>query len=117
MSHADIPAVVKLQVAFLEGSIVTELGAGFLTRFHSLAVTHESSRAFVARHGGNLFGFALGTIDVHAFNRFMKPRVLGALIRSVLTPSRIALVSSLARMMAEGEPQPPLPAELLLLVV
>jgi ribosomal protein S18 acetylase RimI-like enzyme len=117
MSHADISAVVKLQVAFLEGSIVTELGAGFLTRFHSLAIAHDSSRAFVARHGGGMLGFALGTIDVHEFNRFMKPRVLGSLIRSVLSPSRIVLLSSLARMMAEGEPQPPIPAELLLLVV
>lgn len=35
---------------------------------------------------------------------------------AVLAPPRIRLVASLARMIVEGEPQPPMPAELLLLV-
>ena len=118
MSPTDIPAVVALQIAFLDGSIVTELGAVFLTRFHTLALEHESSRAFVARGADDrIVGFALGSLDVHAFNRYVKPRVLASLIRSLLSPSRVGLVGSLARMVAEGEPQPPIPAELLLLVV
>jgi ribosomal protein S18 acetylase RimI-like enzyme len=118
MSHTDIPAVVGLQTAFLEGSIVTALGPGFLTRFHTLALEHPSSRAFVARFpDGIIVGFALGTLDVHGFNRYMKPRVLVSLVRSVLAPARIRLLASLARMILEGEPQPAIPAELLLLVV
>jgi ribosomal protein S18 acetylase RimI-like enzyme len=118
MSPADIPAVVGLQIAFLDGSIVTQLGSGFLTRFHALALAHESSRAFVARDwDDSIIGFALGSVDVQGFNKYTKPRVMTSLIRSILSPARIRLVGSLARMVTEGEPYPPIPAELLLLVV
>jgi ribosomal protein S18 acetylase RimI-like enzyme len=118
MSPGDIPAVVGLQVAFLDGSIVTQLGAGFLTRFHTLALDHGASRAFVARaRSREIVGFALGLLDVYAFNHYMKPRMLASLVRAVLSPARVRLVGSLARMVAEGDPQPPIPAELLLLVV
>lgn len=118
MSPSDIPRVVELQTAFLNGSVVTELGPGFLTRFHTVALQHEASYAFVAKDGASrIVGFALGSVDVHGFNQFMKPRVLAALVRSLIAPSRLALIASLARMTMEGEPQPPMPAELLLLVV
>jgi ribosomal protein S18 acetylase RimI-like enzyme len=118
MSRSDIPIVVRLQTSFLEGSIVTQLGPGFLARFHAAALEHHASRAFVARGADDaLVGFALGSVDVHGFNSHVKPRVLTATIRSLLSPARVGLVRSLARMVFEGEPQPPIPAELLLLVV
>ena len=118
MSPGDIAAVVALQTAFLDGSIVTRLGPRFLTPFHAHALAHVSSRAFVARDGtAAIVGFALGSVDVEAFNRHVKPRVLGPLVRSLLSPSRIGVLAGLVRMIAEGEPQPPIPAELLLLVV
>ncbi len=118
MSPSDIPRVVELQTAFLKGSVVTELGPGFLTRFHTIALQHAASYAFVARDtAGRILGFALGSVDVHGFNQFMKPRIFAALVRSLMAPSRIGLIASLAKMMMEGEPQPPMPAELLLLVV
>lgn len=118
MSPADIPVIVTLQTAFLDGSIVTQLGPGFLTRFHAAALSHGSSRAFIAKgDNGSVVGFVLGSLDVHAFNGHVKPRVLGAMIRALLSVERVGLVASLARMIVEGEPQPTMPAELLLLVV
>lgn len=118
MSASDIPAAVSLQVAFLNGSVLTQLGPRFLTRFHAAALTHQQSRAFIATDdGGTVMGFALGSLDVHGFNAHVKPRVLGAMALALLSPSRVTLAPSLARMVVEGEPQPPIPAELLLLVV
>jgi ribosomal protein S18 acetylase RimI-like enzyme len=118
MTAASIKPVVVLQTAFLEGSIVTQLGPGFLARFHTVALTHDSSRAFVAVDDDNeVVGFALGTVDVRRFNAYIKPRVLPAMIGALLSPLRIGLLGSLGRMVLEGEPQPPMPAELLLLVV
>jgi ribosomal protein S18 acetylase RimI-like enzyme len=118
MSPADIPIVVRLQTSFLNQSIVTGLGPAFLARFHGAALEHEASRAFVARDAdGLMIGFALASVDVDGFNRYVKPRVLTATIRSLLSPARFGLVGRLARMVFEGEPHPPIPAELLLLVV
>lgn len=118
MSSSDIPAVVALQTAFLDGSIVTQLGPRFLTPFHAHALEHESSRGFVARNAADaIVGFALGSVDVQGFNRHVKPRVLAPLLRSLLSPARIGVLVCLMRMIAEGEPQPHIPAELLLLVV
>jgi ribosomal protein S18 acetylase RimI-like enzyme len=107
-----------LQKSFLTGSIVTQLGPLFLSRFHEAALEHNASRAFVARDGTDaIVGFVVGSVDVHGFNRYVKPRVLTAMMRSVLSPARVGLVGSLARMIFEGEPQPNIPAELLLLVI
>lgn len=119
MSPLEIPAVVRLQTSFLNGSIVTQLGPGFLTRFHNAALEHPASHAFVARDLADaaIIGFALASTDVHGFNSHVKPRVLAATIRSLLSPSRLHLVACMAHMVFEGEPQPPVPAELLLLVV
>ena len=118
MSPSEIPIVVRLQTSFLNESILTQLGPAFLTQFHGAALEHEASRAFVARDAHDvMIGFALGSVDVQGFNRYVKPRVLAATIRSLLSPARLALVGSLARMLFEGEPHPPIPAEFLLLVV
>ena len=118
MSPGDIAPVVALQIAYLDGSVVTQLGPVFLTRFLRVTLQHDPSRAFVARDGSaRIVGFAIGSLDVHAFNQFVKPRVFTALVHALLTPSRVALIGSMARMVVEGEPEPPIPAELLLLVV
>jgi ribosomal protein S18 acetylase RimI-like enzyme len=117
MAARDIPSVVQLQVSFLNGSIVTRLGPDFLARFHTLALAHPASRGFVAEIDGRIAGFALGSLDVHAFNAHMKPRILGAMLAALLAPSRLLLAVSLVRMVFEGEPEPVIPAELLLLTV
>jgi len=54
MASKDVDAVVKLQLAFLEGSRVTELGEGFLQQFHRVALTHDSVRALVATDAGGV---------------------------------------------------------------
>ena len=117
MTPADIPQVVTLQVAFLEGSIVTELGTGFLCRFHAAALAHPSARAVVAIEESTVLGFALASTDVHAFNKYVKPRVLVPLVRALASPRRLRMGLSVARGLTDREPQPPIPAELLLLVV
>jgi ribosomal protein S18 acetylase RimI-like enzyme len=117
MTAADIPQVVSLQTAYLEGSIVTDLGAGFLDKFHVAALAHPSARALVAAEDSTLSGFALASIDVHAFNRYIKPRVLLPLVRALLAPRGLRLGGSIALGLVDRDPQPPIPAELLLLVV
>jgi len=118
MTHADVPATVELQRAFLDGSIVTQLGQGFLTAFHRAALEHPASLAFVAAEpGGAISGFVLASLDVVAFNRHVKRRAFPALVGALLTPKRLALLWRFARSLTEAEPQPPIPAELLLLTV
>lgn len=118
MTHADIPSVVALQIAFLEGSIVTELGPAFLERFHGAVLEQPATLAFVAcDEAGSIVGFVIASLEVHAFNSHVKPRVLTALVRALLLPSRWRLMFSVVRGIVEGEPEPYVPAELLLLVV
>lgn len=118
MTLADIAAVVALQVAFLEGSIITEIGPAFLTRFHAAGLEQPATLAFVAcDERGSIVGFAIASLDVHAFNGYVKPRVLTALLAALLRPRNWRLAVSVARGIVEREPQPHVPAELLLLVV
>jgi ribosomal protein S18 acetylase RimI-like enzyme len=118
MTVEDIGAVVRLQIAYLEGSIITGLGRRFLTRFHALAIGHPATRALVAATAdGSIAGFVLASTDVHAFNQYVKPRVLPQLVMALLSPRRVRIAGSIFRGLADEEPQPRLPAELLLLVV
>ena len=118
MSRADVPAVVALQIAFLEGSMITELGSHFLTRFHAAALAHESTRALVATgQDKSIVGFALASSDVHGFNRYVKPRIVTALAWSLLSVNGLTRGWRFLRALTDLEPQPPIPAELLLLVV
>jgi ribosomal protein S18 acetylase RimI-like enzyme len=118
MTAADIAAVVELQRAFLDGSVVTQLGPRFLTAFYRAALGHPSSCAFVAAEpDGTIGGFALASLDVAAFNRHTKRRVFVPLAQALLTPRGLPLIWRFARSLAEYEPEPPMPAELLLLTV
>jgi GNAT superfamily N-acetyltransferase len=118
MTPSDVSATVELQRAFLDGSIVTQLGPEFLTAFHQAALEHPASLAFVAAEpGGAIGGFVLASLDVSAFNRHVKRRALPALVSALLTPKRLALLWRFARSLVEAEPQPYVPAELLLLTV
>ena len=118
MTRADVAPVVALQVAFLEGSIVTELGQGFLQRFHSAGLRQPATVAYVACDQNRaVVGFVMASLEVHAFNSYVKPRVLPALMLSLVDPRRWRLLPSVFRGVAEGEPAPYVPAELLLLVV
>ena len=118
MTVADVDAVVKLQIAFLEGSLVTELGYVFLRRFHEASLAHESMRAFVAVDAGNaVLGFVQASADVHAYTSHVKPRVLTSLGLALLAPRRWRLIPHFAHAISDREPEPAMPAELLLLVV
>jgi ribosomal protein S18 acetylase RimI-like enzyme len=118
MAPGDVDEVVALQVAFLDGSIVTELGTSFLKRFHHAALAHQSIRAFVAvGAGGAIVGFVQASCDVHAFNSYMRPRILARLASALLVPARWRLIGHFVQGIGDREPQPPMPAELLLLVV
>jgi ribosomal protein S18 acetylase RimI-like enzyme len=118
MTPADVPAIVELQRAFLDGSIVTQLGPRFLTAFHHAALEHPSSLAFVATEaGGAIGGFVLASLDVSAFNRHVKRRVFAALLGALVTPKNLPLVWRFSWSLVEAEPQPYVPAELLLLTV
>ena len=116
MSRADVPAVIALQRAFLRGSIVTELGDCFLTRFYSAALGHSATRAFVAQER-DIVGFAMATINVNVFNRFVKPRVFWALGRALLSSRGLTLAPRFMRSIVERGPEPEIPAELLLLAL
>jgi len=117
MSRADVADVVALQRTYLHGSIVTALGDQFLTRLYVVALSHSSTRAFVVRSGRGVAAAAVGTVDIDAFNRYVKRRVLLALIRSLLSPARFKLVPRFVRSIREPEPLPHIAAELLVLVV
>lgn len=97
--------------------MVTEFGTDFLRRFHMLALSHPSSIAFVAFDGDGVVGFLLSSVDVQAFNGYVKPRVVTQALRALLNPRRWHLGVGLLRGLMELEPQPHMPAELLLLVV
>ena len=114
---SDVTSIADLQTAYLKGSLVTEFGHRFLRRFHHISLTAPSTCAFVAVEGDVIVGFVLGTLDVHAFNARVKPRILGSLATALAAPRRWRLLMSLVRGIAEREPQPGIPAELLLLVV
>jgi ribosomal protein S18 acetylase RimI-like enzyme len=119
MTEADIDYVVRLQQAFLEGSVVTELGEAFLKRFHRASLSHASVRALVATDAAGLVvGFVQASLDVHAFNRDVTRQVLVRLALSLLNPDRWRLVPQFVRhALTAREPQPAIPSELLLLVV
>jgi ribosomal protein S18 acetylase RimI-like enzyme len=85
---------------------------------HGVALDHPATIALVASDAGAaIVGFAIASLDVHAFNAHVKPRVLPALARALAAPRRWRLAFSIARGLTEPEPQPPIPEELLLLVV
>jgi GNAT superfamily N-acetyltransferase len=117
MSRGDVADVVALQRTFLHGSIVTALGDRFLTRLYVIALSHSSTRAFVVRSTRGVAAAAVGTIDIDAFNRYVKRRVFFALVTSLLSPARFRLVPRFVRSLLEPEPLPHIAAELLLLVV
>jgi ribosomal protein S18 acetylase RimI-like enzyme len=118
MTPEDIDAVVSLQIAFLEGSIVTGLGPGFLARMHAVSLAHSATIALVACEADQtIVGFAIASLDVHGFNAYVKPRVLTALVRAVAAPRRWRIGLSVLRGVVEAEPQPPIAEELLLLAV
>lgn len=119
MTADDINAVVMLQVAFLQGSVVTDLGAGFLKCFHRAALGHASSRALVATdRKGAVLGFVQASTDVHVFNRDVSRQVLLRLGLSLINPRRWRLAPQFVwHALTAREPQPEILAELLLLVV
>ena len=66
---------------------------------------------------GSIAGFVVASLDIHQFNRCVKPRVLTAVARSLASQRGLAFAWRVVRTIAEREPRPHIPAELLLLVV
>lgn len=117
MRPDDIGAVVALQLAFLEGSLLTDLGREFLNPFYRAALDQPQTRAFVAVADGATVGAAVASLDVRRFDAYVKPRIVAPLGRALLSPRRWALVVPLVRSLFEPSPSPAIPAELLTLVV
>jgi ribosomal protein S18 acetylase RimI-like enzyme len=118
VSHQDVGALVSLQIAYLHGSIVTQLGPRFLARFHQCALDHLATRAYLAADAdGAVVGFVLGSIDAVAFNRHMKPRILLHLVAALLTPRRVPLLAPMLRGLTDASHGAHVQGELLLLVV
>jgi ribosomal protein S18 acetylase RimI-like enzyme len=118
MTTSDIEAVVSLQVAYLNGSIVTDLGPRFLAAFHAAALQHGRTLAFVAVDvEQRLAGFVTASTDVQAFNAHVKPRIIGPMARALASPRGVWIGWNIVRSLFEAGPQPRVPAELLLLVV
>jgi ribosomal protein S18 acetylase RimI-like enzyme len=117
MLPGDLAQAVDLQLAFLEGSLVTELGSAFLSRFYATALEHRATRAFVAVDDDRVIGVAVASLEVRDFNSYVKPRILGALATALLWPGRWPLAIRMLRTLVESTPEPIIPAELLLLVV
>ena len=117
MTSRDIDEVVTLQIKFLDGSLVTDLGPRFLGSFHRAALQHSDTRAFVATDRGSIVGLAVGSLDVAKFNGYVRPRILFPLAAAIASPARWRLGFALARTLVERDPAPVIPAELLLLVV
>jgi ribosomal protein S18 acetylase RimI-like enzyme len=117
-SSADAPAAAEMAERVLHGSLLAQLGTPFLTAFYRVALSHPATVSSVAfgAHGQPL-GFALATSDVHAFHRYVRPRVALRTLQALLSPGRISLVPNFVRSLTEGEPEPEIPAELLLLYV
>ncbi len=116
MTHLDIPAVVALQIAYLEGSIVTALGPRFLTAFHAATLRQPSIFAYVAQDENTIVGFVQATTDVQEFDRKMSWRVAWPMLRALST-RWLLIPRFLVHVLTQPEPQPVIPAELLLLVV
>lgn len=117
MISQDIQAIVALQSAFLEGSVVTELGRRFLERFHASALAHPATIALVGVQDGSVVAFLMASLDQRDFNRCVKRRVWPALAAAMLRPARWRLLGNIVRGLADPEPQPYVPAELMLLAV
>ena len=117
MRPADVADAARVQEKFLEGSVITELGAMFLRQFHRAALQHVATSAHVALDGDDMVGLVMGSSDVHAFNQHVRPRVLAPLVPSLLPIRRWPLAWTILRSLGDAEPQPRIPAELLLLVV
>ena len=118
ITTSQVEEIVALQVAHLEGSVITAMGPGFLDSFHRAALEQPATRGFVAvQADGRVVGFVLASTDVHAFDRHIKRRLLCWFVVALAPPARWPLIPAVVSGVFEGEPQPPIPAELLLLVV
>ena len=116
MAAADIDAVVRLQIATLSDSLVTQLGTRFLRRFHARALGDAGTIALVARAGdGALAGFTVGTTDGGRFRQRMRSRLLVPLV--VALAARPLLARRFALSLLQPEPASEVSAELLLLAV
>jgi len=116
MAEADIDAVVRLQIATLPDSLVTQLGARFLRRFHACALEDDGTIGLIARaRDGTLAGFTTGTTDGERFRQRMRSRLLVHLVQALA--GRPALVARFARTLLQKEPTSEVAAELLLLAV
>jgi len=118
MSMSDLAQVIDLQVATLSSSMLTQLGPGFLRRFHESSLALPHSFAVVATtDDGLITGFALATSDAAEFEHRIARATLARMILALLNPSRMPLVPRFAHRLIERGPTVHIPGELLLLAI
>ncbi len=111
----DLGPIVAIAGQELGPSLVVRLGPAFLHRMLALARRHPATCLLVAEDASEVVAFALATRDRHGFDAFLKPRLLAALAAALLRRPRLA--PPFVRSLLDGEAQPPIPAELMLLAV
>lgn len=111
----DIRPIVAIASQELGPSLVVRLGPGFLGRMLALALRHPVTSLLVAEDASEVVAFALATRDRHGFDRFLKPRLVPVLVAALLVRPRLAPAFLLS--LVDGEPEPRIPAELMLLAV
>jgi ribosomal protein S18 acetylase RimI-like enzyme len=115
----DVGHAAALAVRTLANdSRLAQLGESFLRNLYRAALAQSDSLAAKAvNETGETVGYALASADVHAFRAFVQPRMTLPTARSLLNPRRLYLLPKIIRSLHEPEPQPHVPAELLLLYV
>jgi ribosomal protein S18 acetylase RimI-like enzyme len=111
----DLGAIVAIAGRELEPSLIVRLGPGFVRRLLALALRHPATSLLVAEDANEVVAFALATRDRHGFDRFLKPRLVPVLTGALLRQPRLA--PAFFRSIVDGEPEPIIPAELMLLAV
>lgn len=119
LTNADVAHAATLAVRTLaDESRLAQLGATFLEAFYRASLQHRDTIAAKAVDElGQSVGYVLTSADVHAFRRHVQPRIVRPMAQALVHPRRIRLVPNIVRGLRDAEPEPYIPAELLLLYV
>jgi ribosomal protein S18 acetylase RimI-like enzyme len=114
----EVTLAAEMAVRLLPASLLAQLGTPFMVTFFKAALDHPDTIALTAMdQAGQVVGFCLASSNTSAFQRSVRARVLGATARALMNPARVRLIPSFIRGFFETEPEPHIPAELLLLYV
>jgi len=118
MSAQDIPFAAEMAVRLLPASLLAQLGLDFMAALYRAALDHPATVALkIVDPQARALGFCLASVDADGFQRSVRPRLLTATARALASPARMRLIPHLLRGLVDSEPEPLVPAELLLLYV